>query len=68
MLPPPPPPRRLTRDAGAWSLENILQGLQGLSLSLFTQILGWTPERLELFLVEVRKDFRNTSMHGYWQM
>lgn len=56
------------KELGAWGLENIMQGLQALSLALFTRALGWKPDELELFLVDVRKDLRNRNIHGYWRM
>jgi hypothetical protein len=45
-----------------------MEGLQGISLALFTRVLGWTAEELEVFLVDVRKQFKNKSVHGYWHM
>ncbi|KAL8414447.1 hypothetical protein RB594_005617 [Gaeumannomyces avenae] len=56
------------KELGAWCLENIMQGLQALSLALFTRALGWKPDELELFLVDVRKDLRNRNIHGYWKI
>ncbi|KAK3321507.1 S-adenosyl-L-methionine-dependent methyltransferase [Cercophora scortea] len=54
------------KELGSWVYENILEGLQALSLMLFTNVLGWTPEELEVFLVDVRKDLKNRSIHAYW--
>ncbi|KAL8388154.1 hypothetical protein RB595_009419 [Gaeumannomyces hyphopodioides] len=56
------------KELGAWCLENIMQGLQALSLALFTRALGWKADELELFLVDVRKDLRNRNIHGYWRI
>lgn len=56
------------KELGAWGLENIMQGLQALSLALFTRALGWKPDELELFLIDVRKDLRNRNIHGYWRI
>ncbi|KAK4032739.1 S-adenosyl-L-methionine-dependent methyltransferase [Parachaetomium inaequale] len=54
------------KEIGAWSSENILSGIQGISLMLFTNILGWSAAEVETFLVGVRKDLRNKSIHAYW--
>lgn len=56
------------KEMGMWNLENVVGGLSGLSLALFTRVLGWTVEELEVFLVEVRRDMRDTRIHGYWKM
>jgi hypothetical protein len=53
---------------GAWSSENILSGIQGVSLMLFTNILGWSAAQVETFLVGVRKDLKDRSIHAYWPM
>lgn len=48
--------------------EDIAGGLSGLSMALFTRVLGWTPEELEVFLVDVRKEMKNTKVHVYFLM
>jgi hypothetical protein len=49
---------------GAYNVTVLYEGLQGISLRPFTKILGWTPDELELLLVDVRKDLRNPKMHA----
>ncbi len=48
--------------------ENIAPGLEGLSMAIFTRALGWTQQETEVFLVDVRKDLKDTRIHAYWQM
>jgi hypothetical protein len=55
-------------QVGMWTVENMTTGLQGLSLALFTRGLGWSPEELEVFLADVRKDMKTTRYHAYWNM
>ncbi|EGY13471.1 hypothetical protein VDGD_00153 [Verticillium dahliae] len=45
--------------------QNWMSGLSGWSMSLFTQVLGRTPEEVEVSLVDVRKDFSNPYIHAY---
>ncbi|KAF6816948.1 methyltransferase domain-containing protein [Colletotrichum sojae] len=54
------------KELGMWTYENLGNGLSGLSLALFTRALGWSPEQLEVFLVDARKDMRDRSIHGWW--
>lgn len=45
--------------------ENYHGGLESMSLAIFTRILGWSPEELDIFLVGVRKDMKNSKVHSY---
>ncbi|GJD00570.1 methyltransferase domain-containing protein [Colletotrichum higginsianum] len=54
------------KELGMWTYENLGVGLSGLSLALFTRALGWSKEQLEVFLVDVRKDMKDRSIHGWW--
>ncbi|KAL3426424.1 methyltransferase domain-containing protein [Phlyctema vagabunda] len=54
------------KELGMWMHENFSTGLSGLSMAVFTRGLGWTQEELEVFLVDVRKDMKNTRIHGYF--
>lgn len=51
---------------GTWTHENISPAFYGLSVAAFTRLLGWTVEELEVFLVDVRKDFANPKIHAYF--
>ena len=37
-------------------------------MAIFTRVLGWTKEETDVFLVDVRKDMKNTKYHAYWNM
>ncbi|KAJ4293943.1 hypothetical protein N0V88_005457 [Collariella sp. IMI 366227] len=54
------------KQLGAWSLINNLQGVAAFSYMLFTAVLGFSKEEIEVMLVDVRKDIKNTNYHGYW--
>ena len=51
---------------GLYQMTNILDGLSAMSTRVLTQGLGWTVEEIEVLLVDVRKDLRTKSIHGYW--
>ena len=53
---------------GLWNNENLVGGLQGLSMALFTRVLNWSTQEVEAFLVDVRKDMKNTRIHSYITM
>ncbi|EFQ29075.1 methyltransferase domain-containing protein [Colletotrichum graminicola M1.001] len=45
--------------------QNYLDGLSGLSMALFTQVLGRKQEEVQVSLVDVRKDVSNMHIHAY---
>ncbi|KAH8812898.1 methyltransferase family protein [Xylogone sp. PMI_703] len=48
---------------GLWHIEQLKQGLQGIVMGLFTRALGWTPEQVEIFLVELRRQLNDKNYH-----
>ena len=56
------------KEIGVWCRENVLIGLEGFSLALFTRVLGWSTEEVQLFLVDVRRDMGNPNIHWYVPM
>lgn len=47
--------------------ENYITGIEGMSLRAIGQ-LGWSADEIKDFLVGVREDFLNTSIHAYMPM
>jgi len=56
------------REAGKFGLGAMLQGLQGISLAIFTRFLGWQVEEMEVLLAQVRSEWRQRRVHSYWPM
>ena len=54
------------KEAGLYGLIALLNGIDGLSAKVFTRGLGWNPDELEVFLAEVRAEFKKRSVHSYW--
>ncbi|KAK2786934.1 hypothetical protein FQN53_005880 [Emmonsiellopsis sp. PD_33] len=62
-----PKDRRL-KELGAWNLLQSEEGMEAWSMALLTREGGQTQEQVQRDLVEVRKDFRNTSIHAYYHL
>jgi hypothetical protein len=60
--------KSMLTSVGIWTLENISSGLHGLSSAVFTRVLGWSAEELEVLLSQVRNDIKDTRIHAYWPM
>ncbi|KAL8742427.1 MAG: hypothetical protein Q9184_008257, partial [Pyrenodesmia sp. 2 TL-2023] len=52
------------KTIGAWNLVQIEHGLEAFTLRLFTQMLGWQAEEVQVLLANVRKDLRNPKVHA----
>jgi SAM-dependent methyltransferase len=50
---------------GAMCCQNLLEGVQSMSLALFTRVLGWSSEDVLSFLVGVKNDLMNRKIHSY---
>ena len=59
-----PKDRRLSQ-AGRLFLIGILEGLHGLSVRMFTQVLGWSNEEMEILLADARNEMKQKRVHGY---
>jgi len=53
------------KKAGTFALANLSDGLQGLSVKLFTGLLGWSTEELEILLMQCRTEMKRRSVHSY---
>ena len=51
---------------GTMQMTNILDGLHGFSISVFTKVLGMSVEEVELMLVDVRRDLKDRNIHFYY--
>lgn len=53
------------RRMGKMWEQNLLQGLDGFSLGLFSKAFGWTEEQVKVDLVDVRREIQDTRVHSY---
>ncbi|KAH8658607.1 S-adenosyl-L-methionine-dependent methyltransferase [Ilyonectria robusta] len=58
------PGKKLQR-IGHLMTQNWLMILEPLTMPVFTQALGWTPDEVKSFLVDVRKEIPNTKYHSF---
>jgi Methyltransferase domain len=48
--------------------EDMLNGLEGISMKVLTRFMGWTAEEVKALLVGVKRDFKDRSIHAYLSM
>ncbi|KIY02246.1 uncharacterized protein Z520_02384 [Fonsecaea multimorphosa CBS 102226] len=64
----PWPKDKTLKEIGIWNMINMQDGLDGFTIRLWTTAFGMTAEEIRIFLVQVRKDLRDTRIHSYWPM
>ena len=62
----PWPKDKHLKSVGAWNLVQLEDGLEGFTLRLFTQHLGWKIEEVHAMLAKVRKDLRDPKIHAQY--
>ncbi|KAF6837105.1 methyltransferase domain-containing protein [Colletotrichum plurivorum] len=53
------------KELGIWEHENVMAGLEAFALAPLTRAHGWTQMEVQVFLIEVRKELRDRSIHAY---
>lgn len=59
------PKGRKNKLLGAMCCQNLLEGVQSMSLALFTRVLGMSSEEVTRFLEGVKSDLANPKIHSY---
>ena len=62
------PADRKQREIGAFQLVAMLDGIQGLTIALWTRFLDWSVEEIEVFLAKIRPEFKDRKVHSYWPL
>lgn len=55
------------KQAGLYTLT-LADGLHGLSVKIFTQLLGWSVDEMEVLLAQCRKELKRKDIHAYYRM
>ncbi|KAK7413919.1 hypothetical protein QQX98_007186 [Neonectria punicea] len=53
---------------GAWNRQFLLQALEGFSIRGLTELLDWTYDDAQMYLVDLRKELTSPHLHFYLDM
>ncbi|QGI61413.1 hypothetical protein CEK26_005380 [Fusarium fujikuroi] len=53
------------KELGTWNNYNSGNALESLTMASFSRAHGWSREEIITFLIDVRKDLNNPSIHAY---
>ncbi|QKX57633.1 uncharacterized protein TRUGW13939_04751, partial [Talaromyces rugulosus] len=59
-----PEPGPKLKEIGALDYHQFIEGLEAISLHILTNALGWKPEEVQVFLIDVRKDLKNPRLQA----
>lgn len=62
------PKNKRLKNVGMFEMVNMDEGLESLSMMLFTRALKWTPEAVQLFLMDVRREVKTKKIHSYYHL
>lgn len=54
------------REVGRWNVVNLMEGLEGFTMAPLHRVLGWSPIEVQALLGQVRTEFLEQSVHGYY--
>jgi hypothetical protein len=60
------PVNPILKEAGALQQVAMLEGIEALSLAIFTRRLHWQPEEVHVFLANLRREFTIRRTSTYW--
>lgn len=62
----PWPKNKQLKTVGAFELVNMVDGIEGLTMRLFSKALGMPVDEIQVLLMNVRKEAKNSKIHSYY--
>ena len=59
------PADKKEKEIGLYQREMMVEGLEGMSIALFTRFLQWDPKRVSELVERAKKTFLNRKVHIY---
>ncbi|KAK1636816.1 S-adenosyl-L-methionine-dependent methyltransferase [Colletotrichum phormii] len=54
------------KEIGSWHGENVSRGLEGFTMAALTRALDWTRDEVNVFLIDVRNNIKDRTIHAWW--
>lgn len=59
------PKQTRLKELGYWGNLAMVEGIEAISIALFTRVLGWDRPAAEVILARVRKELSDREIHSY---
>ncbi|KAK1498233.1 TAM domain methyltransferase [Colletotrichum tamarilloi] len=56
------------KELGIWNHENAIAGWEGFCMAPCTRVHGWSREEVLVLMAEARKEFKNRTIHAYFNI
>ncbi|KAL3300562.1 methyltransferase domain-containing protein [Colletotrichum asianum] len=56
------------QELGEWDKESALQGIEAITMALFTRVLDWSVPETTVFCAEVRNELKRVDIHAYYDV
>ena len=54
------------KEVGRWMAVNMMEGLEGFTLAPLYRVHGWSPIEVQALMGQVRTEFLEQNVHGYF--
>lgn len=61
----PWPKDRKLKELGRYQQVNMIESMESYSMALFTRVLGWSSDKVQVFFAGVRQELTDRSLHIY---
>lgn len=55
-------------QTGVFQREMLITGAEGITLGLFTRMLGWSKSEVDVLVANVRRGLQDPKLHTYTQL
>ena len=62
------PKDKKLKEIGKYQCLNYTEGLEGISIGLFTRVLNWQPMEFSVFLARIRAELKDKNIHCYQRL
>ncbi|OHF01203.1 TAM domain methyltransferase [Colletotrichum orchidophilum] len=56
------------KELGIWNHENAIAGWEGFCMAPCTRVHGWSREEVLILMAEARKEFKDRTIHAYFNI
>ena len=60
--------KRIQKTLGAWNLVQLDDGLEAITMRVYTSYLRWKPEEVHVLIAKIRQELSNPRIHKMYNL
>ena len=56
------------KEVGAWNYLQIMEGLEAFAYAIFTRVLGYSQQEVDVVCAKIRTEMKNPDIHLYYHL